>query len=255
MLSYARPLAALAAVVAIAVGGLILVSQRSPATVGGPSVVPSTAPTPSASALSGATCPPLALPPQVNVSIGGSMQLCAVNSTADFNWVWFRGQPGWTLTQTDSGSVAYSLGADRTKGFLEVIRLGSVVEMSGTSAAVPADLMAWLQSRTDLVLGASTPMTVDSASGAIVEGTVRAGAHVTSRGLVTIACQAGLTPCAFGSPSALGIAATDAFELAVLKDGSQQFLVELSADASTWATAKPKLDALLAAMTFPHPAG
>ena len=241
---------AAAAVVVIAVLGINLLT-KTPG-VGAPS---SPTPVPGSSALSGAACPSVALLPQVNVSLGGSMELCAENSTADFNWVWFRGQPGWTLNATDSGSVAYSLAGDSTAGFIEVIRPGSIVEMNGTSSPVPDDLMAWLQARPDLALGASTPLTVGSGSGAIAEGTVRAGSHVTSRGVVTIACQAGLAPCTFDNPSALGVAANAHFELAVLKDGSQQFLVELSADASSWATAKSKLEGLLAVMTFPHPTG
>jgi hypothetical protein len=89
----------------------------------------------------------------------------------------------------------------------------------GDPQALPNDLIAWLHSRSDLVLKAPTIGVVGGMPARIVEGTVVPTAKVNSGGNVSLMCTAG--PCGFEFGNELAVAPDRHFEVMVVDVRSQ----------------------------------
>src|SRR5262249_7575448 len=106
-----------------------------------------------------------------------------------------RGAGGWLIPLPAPGggrlegpAHAYFFGRQptgnpsRTRA-LPVIRPSRVIGGGGAAAEpVPADLIGWLRSRSDLALGKPSEVRIGDVTGTAVEGTVRSGAATNSVG-------------------------------------------------------------------------
>ena len=268
-----------AAAVAIAIIGVVGLS------LGGGKAAPTTGASapPSAGTSPIAVVPPspskLPLQPGVtavanNVVLAGDTRYTVPAFTPAFT---FTGHAGWLVFASESAELAVLVDSrPNLRGFLgsvlalkagevNVMRVGQVLEPGGqhggAPAALPGDVVAWLQARPDLVLEAPSTMQVSGIDATVLRGTVRAEAVDATLPVLTVACEAATPLCSpieqkSGAVRGLNLWAGpgSGFEIVALKVQGQQLLIGLSA-GQDWDTVRPDLEAFLAGITFTSPAG
>jgi hypothetical protein len=219
---------AIAAAVAIVIGGgaLLALALRS-----GPSV--GAMPTPTATA-SGVT----------------------LNSGREFTPPFIlTGKDGWyQIGAGGPGTAFFAEGPNEPRGpnafTLALIRPTQVLPVGGGPAqALPADLIAWLQSRSDLVLQTPTIAEVGGIPATAVKGTVVPTAKVNATGNVNLLCTLG--PCGFELGNELGVAPLRHFEIAVVDVRGQIVVIRIDSPGSTWLPGGREFDDLLPTIVFP----
>jgi hypothetical protein len=244
----ARLAAGIAAAVVVGVVALSVAGFRGDSFVGG--ARPTPAPTPSVS-----PSPTSRISGTVQVADGSVLKAGEKYTLTAFMPAFtFVGQDGWTLKGSDPSSAAFWVGSDIGQGLFMVERPAQVLEVGGAVAPVPANLIAWLQARSDLVLARPTTVTVGGFAGQLLDGTVRPGAQTNRGYAINIACFAG-PACDPESPYGLGFAFDNHFQLVVVSVRGQTLLVDMTANEAAWTAVRPHLEAFLAGFQFPAPAG
>jgi hypothetical protein len=242
----ARLAAGIAAVVVVGVVALSVAGLRGGSLIGGttPSPTPTASPSPT-SRISGT----------VQIADGAVLKAGEKYTLTSFVPAFtFVGQDGWTLKGSDPSSAAFWVGSDIGQGLFMVERPAQVLEVGGAVAPVPTNLVAWLQSRSDLVLANPTTVSVGGFAGQLLDGTVHPGAQTNRGYAINIACFAG-PACAPDSPYGLGFAFDNHFQLVVVSVRGQTLLVDMTANATAWDAVRPHLEAFLTGFEFPAPAG
>ena len=72
----------------------------------------------------------------------------------------------------DRPDHAFLIHATSQKVNAGVVRPGTVFNETGAGEAVPDDLAAWVEARTDLRISSSTPVTLGAVQGTLIEATV-----------------------------------------------------------------------------------
>ena len=154
-----------------------------------------------------------------------------------------EGWSGGSLTRTFVGAEETHDGLPLTNG------IGGIVLTVPTSidppapgdpgAAVPADLLAWIEANPNLELGPATDVTIGGVQGQAFEGTLSATADVSAEdGAYRIVDFLPLTPA-------------QTFRLAVVVVNGQQLIVATIANTTNFAAFSPAADAVVATLTFP----
>jgi len=171
----------------------------------------------------------------------------------------FQGQDGWLVWAADSAELHVLVDAQGNKenGQFTVMRVGQVLQpggaVGGAAAPLPADISAWFQARPDLILEAPSSIKVGGIDGTLLRGSVRPEAILPAAGRLEVACEAGVPACtADNLRSALTLWA-GGFEIVALKVQGQQILIAFSAQAASWDTIRPELEAFMAGITFVSP--
>jgi len=229
---------AVAAAVAVVIGGgaIVALAVRSAPTVGGPAI-----PTAGPSAVA------LYLPP---------MTKGVVYKTPPFTPLFtITGADGWFLIGAATpGTVWFAKGPNEPSGpddfSVALIRPTQVLPVgAGDAQALPTDLVAWLQSRSDLVLKAPTTATVGGMPARIVEGTVVPTAKVNSGGNIDMLCTVG--PCGFEFGNELAVTPGRHFEIMVVDVRGQTLVIRIDSPEATWTSGHHELDDFLSTITFP----
>jgi hypothetical protein len=250
-------IAAAAALVIVGLVGLSLAGGTPGPTVGAstpasppPSQGPGTSPSPQI--VAGATA----------IADNGLLASGSTYTVAAFTPAFtFKGQDGWLVWATDSDEVQVLVDSvgNKENGQFTVMRVGQVLEpggaVGGAAAPLPADIIAWFQARPDLILEAPSAIKVSGIDGTLLRGSVRPEAINPMAGRLEVACEAGVPACtADNLRSALTLWA-GGFEVIALKVQGQQILIAFSAQAASWDTIRPQLEAFLAGITFVSPPG
>jgi hypothetical protein len=245
-----RLAAGIAAAVVLVVVAFSVAGFRGNPSIGGPTPTP--APTPSVSA---SPSPTSRIPGTAQAADGDVLEAGAKYTLTSFTPVFtFVGQDGWTLKGSDPSSAAFWVGSDIGQGLFMVERPAQVLEVGGAVAPVPTNLVAWLQSRSDLVLANPTTVSVGGFAGQLLDGTVHPGAQTNRGYAINIACFAG-PACAPDSPYGLGFAFDNHFQLVVVSVRGQTLLVDMTANVANWDAVRPHLETFLTGFQFPVSTG
>ena len=162
----------------------------------------------------------------------------------------FSGSAHVILTQDGASSVRFDV-TPYPGGAIAVVRAQAVFDETGTVAAVPVDLAAWLQARTDLMIVSTRQVELGSVSGTLIDATVKPDAHANGDGLIRIACGDPLASCDFrsGEPPAY-VRGAHAFIL-VATVGGQPVVAVGSTNPTRWASIGPEIDAFFRSIRFP----
>jgi hypothetical protein len=266
--------AAIAAVAVVAIAGLIFAARGNPSIGVSPtasaspsgtasSAVASMPAVASSSAVAAACAPstpepgptatsriPGALMLHYSAVLGGGTTYTTTFFTPAFS---FAGQACWNFGGDDVGAARVS---DNGTGLIMILRPSAVIDPNGIARAVPADLVAWLRSDTDLSLAKPTTFTVGGLEATLFSGTVRPTAGLNGGGDYNLACgntipSSCVADANNGGIDAVGFGGNQPFELIVLPVRGQTLLIGLTASAADWPTARPQLEAFIAGMTFP----
>jgi hypothetical protein len=157
---------------------------------------------------------------------------------------------------------AYFFGAQPTTGdpllipSLSLIRPSQVITEGGVSTEpAPADIIAWLEARSDLSLGKRFKVQVAGVTGTAVEGTVRKGAAENSVGSINLVCSTDNTSCGWDDGQEVGVGRGQRFRFVVFDVRGQTVLLQLADDEREWAADLPTLEKLMTSLDFPGPTG
>ena len=165
------------------------------------------------------------------------------------------GRDGWyQLGPGSPGTAFFAKGPNEPRGpndfSLALIRPSQVLPVGGgIPQALPNDLMAWLQGRSDLVLQPPTPGHVGALPAIVVKGIVAPGVKVNAAGNVDLMCAAG--PCSFELDDALGVTPLRHFEIGVVDVRGQIVVIRVDSPGSTWVPGSLELDDVLPSIEFP----
>jgi hypothetical protein len=133
---------------------------------------------------------------------------------------------------------------------LGIVVAANVLPVGGGTAAAPADLIAWLQGRSDLALGAPRAVTVGGLHGTAVTGTVRPGAQTNTGGAINIICSAD-SPCQQETGNEIGVGPGRAFEIIVISVQGQTVVIAADGMSPAWSVDAKSIDPFLAGLSFP----
>lgn len=230
---------AVAAALAIVIGGgaLLALALRSGPNVG---AIPTPTPGPSAVAL---------YLPKMTKGVVYSVPPFAPSFT-------ITGADGWYLIAAATpGTAFFAKGPNEPDGgpddfALSIIQPTQVLPVGGGAPQpIPSDLIAWLQARSDLVLGTPTSTVVGGMPARAVEGTAVATAKVNQGGNINFLCAVG--PCDFEFGSEFGVAPNRHFEILIVDVRGQTVAIEADTPESTWTSTRHELDDLIASIQFP----
>jgi hypothetical protein len=248
------------ALIAVALVGTALVFLRpAPAAVVGTSPSPMTliSPAPTASPLPTAAYVTPSPGAGGLTLLGGAPTSEGITYYSDVFTPKFTIQPGagwWltnnapTLASLDKGPNEPSPPATYT---VQLLRPDRVVPAgNSTPIAVPSDLIAWLEARSDLRLSAPAPVTVGGIKGTMVEGVLRAGAAVNPDGGVNLICTAE-SICGYRGGMLISIAPERHLEIIVLTVRGARVVIGLAGPAANSTADRAMLDAALNTLAFP----
>lgn len=258
-----------AAVVAAIVGGRVFVpAPVTTASPPPPSPVASAAVRPSATPALGVSKPPR--------PVGATLLLMGSPMTAGQTYTTLSFEPAFTIAGADGWQVPLPApGAGRLEGpahayffgrqpsgnpllmpSLSIIRPAQVITEGGAATEQsPADLLAWLQARTDLSLGESRQVRIGELTGTAVEGTVRTGAATNSVGAINLVCSSDNAPCGWTNGEEVGVGPGQRFRFVSLDVRGQTVLLVAADDARAWNADLPTIERLMNSLTFPSPTG
>jgi len=251
--------AAAALAVVVVLGGAYLLTSPSP------QVGQSPAPSPAATSAPSPTptgSPAGSPPPEPTLIPGTSLMFRNTKltdgtqySTAKFSPAFsIQGRTGWWYLDGGPEIVGFANGPNEpnppdTYEFSMAIVHRLINPSGSTTLTIPSDLVAWLQARPDLSLGAPTNVTVGGLHGTAIQGTVRGS--VTGDGGVNLLCPTQTNPCGQGQPGALGVGFPGAFELIVIRVRGLDLVIQLQGPSTDWATNASVLDPMLSGLSFP----
>ncbi|HZM74059.1 MAG TPA: hypothetical protein VFC71_11860 [Candidatus Polarisedimenticolia bacterium] len=238
---------AAAAVIALAVLGAIYVNLPGRNDVGGPTPMPTVSP----------TVEPTVRPTPTPRIAGATIAVEGRALTPGVRYVFPDFEPAFTFT----GSASITFGIDgppfaflehsaATFAALGVVRPSAVFAEGGTVEVVPADIVTWLQGRSDLVISSITPVTLGSASGTLLEGTVPLDAFHNAGNAINVFCP-NATGCNFESGGSIGYAPGDHVLILVTEVDGQPVTAIATGPESAWATMGVDGDAFLRSFDFP----
>jgi hypothetical protein len=249
-----------AAIVAvILIGGALLLRAVGPlGNVGGnPTMTPPVSAPP--------TSTPTIAPSPTSNPFPGATSLFGVTSTAagvayytDLNPA-FAVQPGagWsvdhdlaTLVSIHSGPLLPNGAPTYSVQFLVPFK----VVQPGTAGptGVPTDLVAWLESRSDLSLTTPQPVTIGGITGTVVEGGLRAGAALNPEGIVNLIC-ANVSTCGYEGGQLIAIGPGRHEKFVVLDVRGTTVVIGLVGPGANTVADRAALDAVLSGVTFAPP--
>jgi hypothetical protein len=247
MLTPLRTVAVAAAVLVIALAGYSVLGNR-PA-VGGPSPTPATSPNPTV-----APSPTIGPSPRIS---GATVVADSSRLTAGTTYVLKDFEPAFTFTGVDgilfgidNVSYAWFDHAGSTRAALGVVVVGSVLDETGAARELPADLEAWFRARSDVDITASSSIQLGSASGTLIEGTLRPTAHPNSAGYTNIFCPAQVR-CDFESGGSMGSEPGNRFEIVLATVNGKPIVAMGTASADEWPTIGSDFDAFLRSINVP----
>lgn len=132
---------------------------------------------------------------------------------------------------------------------LGVVRAARVFDETGTSGAMPADIVGWLGDRSDLTILATTPVTLGATEGTLIEATVDPGAFANQGRAINVFCTG--EPCRFEDGGSLGYAPGDHVLILVAIVGGTPVAAITATPAADWAARAPTLEAFLRSFNFP----
>jgi hypothetical protein len=139
---------------------------------------------------------------------------------------------------------------------LSIIRPSQVITEGGTATEpAPADMLAWLQARTDFTLGKPFQVRIGDLTGTAVEGTVGKGAATNSVGAINLVCSTDNARCGWTNGEEISVGAGARYRFVVLDVHGQTVLLIAGDDELAWATDLPTLEQLMTNLTFPGPTG
>ena len=258
-----------AAVIAGVLGGHVFLPQ--PITTASPppsSPVASAAARPSATPVLRASKPPR--------PAGATLLLMGNPMTAGQTYTTLSFEPAFTIGGADGWQVplpapgggrlegpahAYFFGGQPSGNpllmpTLSIIRPAQVITEGGAATErAPADLLAWLQTRTDLSLGEPRQVRIGELTGTAVEGTVRTGAATNSVGAINLVCSSDNAACGWTNGEEVGVGPGQRFRFVSLDVRGQTVLLVAGDDARAWNADLPTIERLMNSLTFPSPTG
>ena len=256
-----NPFRLAAAVIAVVAVGLVALNLPRITGIGGPTTAPPTpsqAPhgTPSAAPSARLSQAPTASPAPTS-RVSGSVQIGAgpvpadaMTTTTLFNPAFtFTAGSGWNLDAEGPTRAWFS--HNGRSGFM-IVQPAQVIEVGGSVAKAPTDLVAWLQARADLQLAAPTAITLGGFDGTLLEGSVRPGAFVNGGAAINIACSAE-RPCNFEYGDEFGVGRNDHFQFVVVSVRGSTLLLGIATGDGFWDDERPTLEAFLHSIEFPDP--
>jgi hypothetical protein len=248
MLTPLRTIAAVAAVLVIAVVGYSILA-KSPSS-GGPLTTPSPTLAPSP------TIATSALPGPTARITGATLVSDSTNLVAGVTYVMRLFEPAFTFTgvdgirfDTDAQRYAWLEHTTSTNPLLAVVAVGSVFDERGAVVALPSDLVAWVQARTDFDIAKTSAIQLGSVSGTLIEGTVQATAHANASGHINLFCPQ--ASCAFEGGGSSGFDPGQRFEIVVVTVNGEQIVASGGATPAEWPTIGVDFDAFLRSIRFP----
>ena len=176
---------------------------------------------------------------------------------------WLIPLPAPNARLLEGRAHAYFFGTQPTTGVdpllipsLSIIRPSQVITEGGASTEpAPADVLAWLQARSDLSLGKRFQVRIGDLAGTAVEGTVRKGAAANSVGAINLVCSTDNASCGWDDGQEVGVGRGQRFRFVALDVRGQTVLLQLTDDERAWAADLPTLEKLMTSLTFPGPTG
>jgi hypothetical protein len=243
----------IAAAVVVGVVGISLVNTGSHSAIGGPG--PATAPPspPPSPAGSPSPSPTSRVAGAIQID-RGVLTTGTTYTTPIFEPVFtVVGIDGLELRASEAASVAFWLHGVFHEGSIGIGNPKQVLDVAGNPQPVPADLAAWLEARSDLVLAAPKAVTIGGLPATQLEGTVRQDVPLNTTDADNVACGDSVTACKGGA--GLGFGRSDHFRMVVLNVRGATVLIVMDAPATAWDVALPQFDAFLAGLRFPAPSG
>jgi hypothetical protein len=260
--------------VRLAVGAAIVAAVVLGSTLAIGSLSPKVGPSPRSSQTPPVTTPtPLAtsrVPGTTSIAPRAPLFPGTTYSTRTFSPTFtIEGGTNWVLTQEGPSHVLFNHppnAALEPGGFTFSLVAASAVlppisSRPTSSEALPADLIAWLQARSDLALASPTFVMVDGIPATAIEGTVRSGAETNSNGGINLICGTDSTcsqdPVAQPGASPTGqaweteVSPGRPFRLIVLTFDGQTVVIGMNDAGNEWTTAVKLLDPFLAGLRFP----
>jgi hypothetical protein len=157
---------------------------------------------------------------------------------------------GWWLINNDSTASSFAKGPrEPAPPDNEVVQLfipSRIVDITGSPAALPTDLIGWFRARPDLVITAQRPASAGGASGTMLNGSVKPGVETAHHLICAAASQCGPQNYA----ETIGFGSGRTFRLYFLDVHGQQVVLAADADTATWTTGGAILDAFIRGLTF-----
>ena len=234
-----------ALVAVVAAGSLLYLLGRGPS-IGTPTAAPSAVPSTTVS-------PTLGPSPRIaGAEVPARSQLLADG----VRYVMPTFAPAFTFE--GSASIRFGLDGER-HAFLEwvssrltvlgAVRPECVFDETGAVEAVPADLVAWLEERTDITVISTTPVTLGAAEGTLIEATVHEDAFANRGAAINVFCPG--VPCDFEEGGSIGYAPGDHVLLLVTIVDGEPVTAITAGPAASWVAQGPTLDAFLRSFAFP----
>ena len=270
--AYALLVAALAVGLALVIG---LLAGRSVFVA--PTNPPPAPPTPVATAAAAAASPSSVLraskPPR---PAGADLLLMGNPMTSGRTYTTLSFDPAFTIGGADGWLIPLPApGAGRLEGpahayffsrqptgnpFLmpavAMIRPSRVITEGGASTEpAPADVVAWLQARTDLDLAKPFQVTIGGVTGTAIEGTVRHGATTNSSHAINLLCSVDNARCGWTNGEEVGVGPGERFRFVVLDVRGQAVVLVAGDSVDSWSHDLPELERVMNSLSFPSPAG
>lgn len=244
-----------AAAVVVGVVGISLLTSGSQPAIGGPG--------PATSSSSPAPTSTVSPSPSATSRVTGAVQIDRGVLTSGTTYTTPIFEPAFTVVGIDgidlrgseASSVIFWLHNDFHEGYLGIGNPKQVLDVAGKPMAVPADLAAWLEARSDLVLAAPTTVTIGGLPATQLEGTVRQGVPLNTTDADNVTCGDPIDACTQDVGGALGFGRGDHFRMVVLDVRGANVLIVMAAPATAWDLARPQFDAFLAGLKFPASSG
>ena len=242
-----RAIALAAAVFVITVVGYSIFARGDFTGPGGPTATPTEQPSLSPSPTAGPT-------PRIS---GATVPADETALAAGVTYVLKEFEPPFTFV----GDPAIKFGIDGPRyAWLEIrgkplsplgiVQPVSVFQESTVNEALPPDIVAWLKARTDLTVLSETPITLGSANGTLLDGTVPEDAFHNEGGAINLFCPE-TAGCAYQAGGSLGYAPGDHVLIIVATVGDLPIVAMATMPEAEWATDGPTVDAFLRSFDFP----
>lgn len=243
-----RTIAVAAAVLVVAVAAYSMLpgppgpgASPSPTIAPTPTAAPSRSPAPTPSPrITGATVAPL----------GGTLGEDTLYELPTFEPPFTFSGPSPMILGLAGSAFAFIVHPTSQSINAGVVRPGAVFDEAGSAQAVPDDLAAWVQARTDLSVSSAEPVTLGSAEGTLVEAVVAEDAFQNAGGAVNVFCPR-TTGCDFESGGSIGWVRGDRVLVLVATVDGQPITAIGTAPEANWVTMGPIFDAWLRSFDFP----
>lgn len=244
----------IAAAAVVGVVGLSLVNGGSQSGVGGPGPATSASPAPTSAA-----SPSPSATSRVTGAVqidGGVLAAGTTYTTPIFEPVFtVVGIDGIDLRGAAASSAVFWLHNNFHEGYLGIGNPKQVLDVAGKPMAVPTNLAAWLEARSDLVLAAPKAVTIGGLPATQLEGTVRQGVPLNAGDADNVTCGDPIAACTQDVGGALGFGRGDHFRMIVAEVRGASVLIVMAAPSTSWEVARPQFEAFLAGLQFPASPG